>query len=460
MDTIGDDIGFDQPPQLEQRQLEVWRILRAKSIEKYALADWYFGAIAALQNNFNPDRIAQAAHSLRELLEKIPRALKTEELGISGDQLTKKREALRTAFVAQKGNFAGGWQDKVITPALSDVLDGMERYFNLSDRPSRRDQVLVGLALLDPMLQTLPDQLRQQKRQRYLELWVSLEGFAHHGGKKSEEDFMECVAQVEELVFDLMAPISAEDQSLLSEILAEGASVSGERIQKALQLIERRGANFAFFFKNVSDPVWIEPLKAVDHFKNPPTVVAAGEGFVSFPIWWPGVFLKRVAPLAGEEVVKILLEMGDTDNPRVLEDVVEIALRISKEELSLRLEGIIRRYVEQPYHIFEDNLTSLVAKWAGGGPDGIAAALRLSERLIFFHPDPSEEEKKARAQKDPDDWTTSFSPAPRFQEWEYQQILEKGVRPLASAAPLQTARLLIRAAGQMVRLNRETRWQC
>ena len=329
----------------------------------------------------------------------------------------------------------------------------MEQYFNLSDRPSRRDQVLVGLALLDPMLQTLPDQLRQEKRQRYLELWVSLEGFAHHGGKKSEEDFMECVAQVEELVFDLMAPISAEDQSLLSEILAEGASVSGERIQKALQLIERRGANFAFFFKNVSDPVWIEPLKAVDHFKSPPAVVAAGEGFVSFPIWWPGVFLKRVAPLAGEEVVKILLEMGDTDNPRVLEDVVEIALRISKEELSLRLEGIIRRYLEQPYHIFEDNLTSLVAKWAGGGPDGIAAALRLSERLIFFHPDPSEGEKKARAQKDPDDWTTSFSPAPRFQEWEYQQILEKGVRPLASAAPLQTARLLIRAAGQMVRLE-------
>ena len=128
MDAGDGDKDFGaRPPQLEQRQLDVWRTLRAKSSEKYALADWYFGAIAALQNTFNPDRVAQAAHSLRELLEKIPRALKTEELGIPGDQLKKKREAVRTAFGAEKGNFEGGWQDKLITPALSDVLDGMEQ---------------------------------------------------------------------------------------------------------------------------------------------------------------------------------------------------------------------------------------------------------------------------------------------------------------------------------------------
>ena len=417
------------------------------------MADWYFGALCALRDTFNPDQIAQAAHSLRELSEKIPRALQTEELGLTGDQLKKKREAVRIAFDKEKINFSGDWANKVITPALSGVLQAMDQYFNLSHRPDRRDQVFAGLTKLDPMLQTLPEQLRQEKRQRYLQLWARVEGFAHHGGKKTEEDFMECVAQVEDLVFDLMAPISAEDQSLLSKILEEDDSVSREKIQSALALIERRGANLAFFFKNVSHPVWIEPLKNAGHFKHPPGVAAAGEGFVSFPIWWPARFLKRIAPLAGEEVAKILLEMGSTDNPRVLEDVVEIALSIPNEELSLKLEGIISRYLEQPYHIVEDNLTSLVAKWAGGGPEAVAAALRLSERLIFFYPDPLEAEKKARAQKDPDDWTTSLSPAPRFQEWEYQQILENGVRPLASASPLSTAKLLIRAVAQMARLE-------
>jgi hypothetical protein len=413
----------------------------------------YFGAIATLRNVFNPDRVAQAAHSLRELLEKIPRALKTEESGVTGDRLKKKREAVRAAFVAVKAKFSDGWQDKVITQGLQDVLQGMEQYFDLCDRPDRRDQVFAGLTRLDPMLQTLPMQLRQDKRQRYFELWIRLEGFAHHGGKKNEDDFTACVVDVENLVFDLMAPITADDQSLLSDILGEGAAVSRDKIQKALELIGRRGANFAFFFKNASDPVWIEPLKAAGHFKNPPRVVPAGEGYVSFPIWWPSEFLKRVAPVAREDVVKILLEMGDTDNPKVLEDVVEIALSIANDPVSLKLEPIICKYLAQPYHVFEDNLTALIAKWAEAGPVGVAAALRLSERLIFFNPDPLEEEKSARAEKDPDDWTTSLSPAPRFQEWEYQQILEKGVAALATAAPLETAKLLIRAVAQMVRLE-------
>jgi hypothetical protein len=454
VDTTAGESDFGiRPAQLEPRQLEVWRILRARSSEKYALADWYFGAISTLRYSFNPDRIAQAAHSLRELLEKIPRALQTEESGLTGDQLKKKREAVRAAFDKEKVNFADGWQEKIITPALSDVLQGLEQYFNLCDRPDRRDQVFAGLTKLDPMLQTLPEQLRQAKRQRYLELWTRLEGFSHHGGKKTEQDFVECVTLVEDLIFDLMAPISADDQSVLSEILAEGGSVSREKIESALQLIERRGANFAFFFKNVSHPIWIEPLKTAGHFKNPPVVAAAGEGFISFPIWWPAVFLKRVAASAGEQIVKILLEMGNTNNPRVLEDVVEIALNVADKGLSLQLETIICEYLEQPYHIFEDNLTSLIAKWAACGPDGVEAALRLCERLIFFRPDPLQNEKSARAKKDPDDWTTGLDPAPRFQEWEYQQILENGMRPLANAAPLQTAKLLIRAAAHMVRLE-------
>jgi hypothetical protein len=39
------------------------------------LHDWYVGALSALADESNPDRLAQAANSLREPLEKIPRAL-------------------------------------------------------------------------------------------------------------------------------------------------------------------------------------------------------------------------------------------------------------------------------------------------------------------------------------------------------------------------------------------------
>src|SRR5215475_5450034 len=57
--------------ELSDRQLQVWRALRAKSRTGYAFHDWYVGALSVLRssNDDNPDRLAQAANSLRELLE-------------------------------------------------------------------------------------------------------------------------------------------------------------------------------------------------------------------------------------------------------------------------------------------------------------------------------------------------------------------------------------------------------
>ena len=54
---------------------------------------------------------------------------------------------------------------------------------------------------------------------------------------------------------------------------------------------------------------------------------------------------------------------------------------------------------------------------------------------------------------DPEALETMLAPAPRFDEWDYQQILEKGVRPLADHEPYQVARILIDAVASMIRLG-------
>ncbi len=139
MTAIGDERPDDQPPQLEARQLEVWRTLQVKSTDRYRLADWYLGALSSLRNTFNPDRFAQSAHSLRELLEKIPRALQTEEGGITGDELKHKRRALRAALEREKTNFEAGWENQPITADLSNVLTEFEQYLRAlrAARPQR-----------------------------------------------------------------------------------------------------------------------------------------------------------------------------------------------------------------------------------------------------------------------------------------------------------------------------------
>lgn len=349
--TIDDDTripGWELP----ERQLRVWRALRAKASSDYRFHDWYLGALWALgaTDDKNPDRLAQGANSLRELLEKLPRAIGTEVEGPDTNFLKQKRERARDALLKQKEQFPNGWVGQSITEELAAVLGQFEEYIELSIRPSRRERTFAGLKNLDPMIEALPQQLQQGKWERYDSLSRKLQAFTHHNATGTEDDFRSCIGQVEELVLDLMAPITADDQNKLLEFASKGGSVTAEEINEALRLIERRGANWAFFFQNVHDLVWIKPLESAGYFKTPPQAEPAGEGHVRFPVWWPMQFLKRVTPDAPDEVLRIVLQMDGTDNPRVLDDIVEIASELPIE-LSVRLEAMIRDYIDKPYHV-------------------------------------------------------------------------------------------------------------
>jgi hypothetical protein len=342
-----------RPLELSERQLQVWRALRAKAQPKYPLHNWYFGALVALESpdDSNPDRLAQAGNSLRELLEKLPRALGAEVIGPDTNVLKQKRETAGAALIRIKEQqFANGWLGQTITIELSSTLEKFEEYVELSNRPSRRERTFAGLKKLDPMMPALPQQLQQEKWQRYNSVSKQLEDFTHHRGSGTDDDFRNCLTQMEDLVLDFMAPVTADDQNELLQIISKGASVSDDEIKAALRLVERRGANYAFFFQNVHDRAWIKPLEAAGYFKTPSLVEAAGEGLVAFPVWWPMVFLRRIAADAPEEVLRILLTMDATNNPQVLNGVVEIASQLPIE-LAVRLEPMITGYINKPFHV-------------------------------------------------------------------------------------------------------------
>jgi hypothetical protein len=256
---------------------------------------------------------------------------------------------MAAAFTEAKKEYAAGWTGE-ITTKLAAALQQVERYVELRDSPSRAERTFTGLTKLDPMIQALPGALQQRKLRRFAQVAKKLEQFTHHQCDPDDQDFRDCLAQTEDLILDLLAPITAEDQDELLAIISKGAGVSEGDITRALRLIERRGANFAFFFENLRDPVWLLPLERAGYFKEPTGITPAGEGFVTFPVWWPMVFLRRVAIEAPEKVVQILLEIDATDNPRVLDGILEIAADVPVE-FSIRLEGKIRDYIKQPYHV-------------------------------------------------------------------------------------------------------------
>jgi hypothetical protein len=103
--------------------------------------------------------------------------------------------------------------------------------------------------------------------------------------------------------------------------------------------------------------------------------------------------------------------------------------------------------------MFDENIVKLLNKWAASGPTGLHPALRICRELVFFKPDPREKEKKEKRKEGSYDWSTSLEPSPRFQDWEYAEFLDRGVRPLAVSAPLATAKLLIEAVANMLALD-------
>jgi hypothetical protein len=336
---------------LDERQLEVWRALRARAKPKFLFHDWYVGAIGAVvsPDELNPDRLAHAGNSLREILEKIPRALETEVSGPDRNILEQSRNSMATAIARAKADYKDGWTGE-ITATLTAALKEVDRYAELGGSPTRAQRTFAGLAKLDPMIQALPGQSQQRKLGLYNNLAKKLERFTHHQCQPNDKEFRDCLTQAEDLILDLLAPITAGDQDELFAIISKGASVTDEEVRRALRLIERRGANFAFFFDNLHDPVWLKPLDAAGYFKDPPTIAPAGEGFVSFPLWWPMVFLRRVVTQAPESVVEILLKVNQTDNPRVLDGIVEIAVDLPVD-LAVRLEQMISDYIKHPYHV-------------------------------------------------------------------------------------------------------------
>ena len=130
------------------------------------------------------------------------------------------------------------------------------------------------IATIDPMVDRLDSKIQEVKRSQLFNLWERLEGFAHHKINPDAAEFNECVEELEHVVFDLLAPVTAQDQQEIQTILSN-PDRSESVVERMSSLIERRGANFEFFFKQVSenaDASWLPFLEKKEYFNHPPNV--------------------------------------------------------------------------------------------------------------------------------------------------------------------------------------------
>lgn len=226
-------------------------------------------------------------------------------------------------------------------------------------------------------------------------------------------------------------------------------SPTDEMIEKVLSSVKKE-TDRQYFFSKLENPLWVEPLQERGYFSNPPVLKSLPDGYVQFPHWPELSYLVAIAKEATDQVVDIVLSLPKTDNPRVYDDILAIALRLEGQETARLLPKLLE-YTELKSQFLAHRYPELLEHWTGQG--NIDEALEIAKKLIPFQADPREQEKRQARRKNPSSGGSTLEPSPRFHEWEYLQILEKGVAPLAELQPYQVASLLIKAVAGMIRMG-------
>ena len=440
---------------------QVLDALKRVETEEYPVSDWYLGALYALENPFNPDRISQAAQSLRELLEKLPRVIQASDVHTFDFQ--GMRKGIRERFERDKSRYKEVWKGEKIDARLAKTLRRIDRYLELNLQPTRRDQIQIAIGNIDPMADYIEVDIQKQKRDAFYELWNQVEGYAHHrtNYRQDERKFRTCVSVLERLIYDLLAPITARDQQEIQSILSRSEHSDADA-DTLYSLISRRGANYVYFFTYATDPTWIPFLVEQGFFRNPPDAEYSSDGFVQFPFWPELEYLKKVCKEAPDVTVNLALDLPTVENPRVYQGILEIALSLDGMR-SARLKPKILEFVGLDHRIFPLKFPELLAHWTADGQTG--AALELANVLVQFGPDPKAEEKrrkwsendKNKSNGDEGNLTlmmaTKLEPVPRFSSI-YLEVLNNGVNSLIQREPYKVALMLIDATATMIRLGK------
>jgi hypothetical protein len=160
---------------------------------------------------------------------------------------------------------------------------------------------------------------------------------------------------------DLTKPITTEDLTELKAILARGSQVTPIESERVMQLLESRGSNYDYFFKNANNAVWLEHLSERGYFLNPPDTEQTTEGHYVVPWWPPLEYLVRVFDAAPAEVLDIISALPNTDNFRILEGIFRIILKADSPNALVRFSGFITSFIEN-YRWGYDLIISLLNK--------------------------------------------------------------------------------------------------
>jgi hypothetical protein len=190
------------------------------------LGSLYLGALITHANEGNPDRLPQAAHSLRELMNAMPKALGVEVKALD-ERLGDRLDSFRGSWTPlhARGQADDPWNGQIDRP-IRRFLTRSGRFFSWYDdhRPRRRAEFGDTLNRLTPSTRVLPAELQATN----IAVWESMRDYfiavCHHRETTDAETFDRRLDQLKSFLLDRMRPRTFDDFDAMDAVIAEGES--------------------------------------------------------------------------------------------------------------------------------------------------------------------------------------------------------------------------------------------
>ena len=186
------------------------------------VADFYRGALVVVADRGNPEAIFQAAHSIREMLEKVP--LLVGGTSAPSQRLTDKVAPLRAKFkklqpnLNEDGSWKPGSESKIakLLQDLRELCDWMDA--NVQQRKVQMRTLLR--ALVGPGI-LLPSDVEEAELDELMDHKGYFTKLAHHGFSPTEEEFYNRLSQAETILLRKLNPEPSADFEAIDALLQE-----------------------------------------------------------------------------------------------------------------------------------------------------------------------------------------------------------------------------------------------
>jgi hypothetical protein len=321
------------PDEADQREhqpdklnLVVYRILNEAD---YELANYYLGAHKALVDSTNPERYASSAHSLRELIEKLPdkhtRGVRIERPPSILSSITYEARDSWSHIEIDKTN-RQLWQLPASVES-NTFLRKSEKFWEwFSKHYLKRDEQRLRFLQGINKGASLPPSLQEKQLELWGEYYSKFSKIAHH--REEPNDFPQLLADFEDFIIRELEPQTTKDFSRISALIIETQAERDEHVPELIRLVRANRPNYDHFFLTISSPVWLtilEDNQLMSHIDEP---VPTDDGGYMLLSWVPGQYYEKIASAEPERVAEIIASLPKTENVRVHEQLIDIAKKM------------------------------------------------------------------------------------------------------------------------------------